>query len=53
VVRPGRQIDPVLDINRIPNFGTAPPATSVRPTVPFAQTDFWAQGVNLGVRLTW
>jgi hypothetical protein len=53
VVRPGRQIDPVLDVNRIPNFGTAPAATQVRPTVPFNQTDFWAQGVNLGIRLSW
>jgi Putative beta barrel porin-7 (BBP7) len=53
VVRPGHQIDPVLDINRIPNFGTAPAATTVRPIVPFNQSDFWAHGVNVGVRFSW
>jgi hypothetical protein len=54
VVRPGRQIDTVLDVNRIPNFGTAAAAAAtVRPIVPFTQSDFWAQGVNVGVRFSW
>ena len=53
VVRPGEQIDTVLDINRIPNFGTAPAATTVRPAVPFRQSDFWAQGVSIGVAFSW
>jgi len=53
VVRPGSQIDPVLDVNRIPNFGTAPTATTVRPIVPFHQTDFWAQGISIGVAFSW
>ncbi|HKA06602.1 MAG TPA: BBP7 family outer membrane beta-barrel protein [Gemmataceae bacterium] len=53
VVRPGDQIDTVLDVNRIPNFGTAPTATSVRPLVPFNQTDFWVQGVSIGVAFSW
>jgi Putative beta barrel porin-7 (BBP7) len=53
VVRPGDQIDTVLDVNRIPNFGTGPTATSVRPLVPFRQTDFWAQGVSVGVAFSW
>jgi Putative beta barrel porin-7 (BBP7) len=53
VVRPGDQIDTVLDVNRIPNFGTGPTATSVRPVVPFHQTDFWVQGVSVGVAFSW
>lgn len=53
VVRPGAQIDPVLDVNRIPNFGGAPPATAIRPQVPFEQQTFWAQGITAGIRLSW
>lgn len=52
VVRPGTEIDPVLDTTRIPNFGGAP-ATSPRPIVPFNQVDFWAQGVSAGIRFSW
>lgn len=55
VVRPGDQIDRVLDINQIPNFrGTAnPPAPQVRPLVPFRETNFWAQGLNVGLEYKW
>jgi hypothetical protein len=49
VVRPGQQIDRVLDVNQIPNFRPGPPAPQVRPLVPFHETSFWAQGVNLGL----
>ena len=52
VVRPGSEIDPVLDTTRIPNFGGTAP-TSVRPFVPFNQVDFWAQGVSAGIRFSW
>ena len=51
VVRPGTEIDPVLDVNRIPLF-TGAPATAVRPIVPFSQQNFWAQGVSVGLRLS-
>ncbi|HEX3146867.1 MAG TPA: BBP7 family outer membrane beta-barrel protein [Gemmataceae bacterium] len=53
VIRPGEQIDPVLDINRIPNFSRGVAATSNRPVAPFNQQNFWAQGVSLGVRFSW
>jgi Putative beta barrel porin-7 (BBP7) len=53
VIRPGHEIDPVLDINRIPNFGAAPAASQLRPAMLFSQTDFWAQGVNVGIRFSW
>ena len=54
VVRPGDQIDPVLDINRIPNFVTNPnPVNPPRPANPFKQTDLWVHGLNVGVALNW
>jgi len=52
VVRPGQQIDRSLDEAQIPNFdtlGPGSPSTLGRPAVPFRQSDFWAQGLNLGV----
>jgi hypothetical protein len=53
VLRPGTEIDPVLNVNRIPNFGGGPAATSARPIVPFNQQSFWAQGVSVGVKFSW
>jgi hypothetical protein len=50
VVRPGDQIDRVVDINQIPNFGRGPAVNGPsRPLVPFRQADFWAQGVSFGL----
>jgi hypothetical protein len=55
VVRPGEQIDPVLDITQIPNF--APPGTPSagqnRPRVSFKESDFWAQGLTFGLEFTY
>jgi hypothetical protein len=58
VVRPGDQIDRTLDPTKIPNFtplppGVTGPASPVRPAVPFRDTDFWAQGLTVGLELTW
>jgi hypothetical protein len=58
VLRPGDQIDPILDPRRIPNVSNMNPAFAAatagipfqpHPSVPFKQADFWAQGVNCGV----
>jgi hypothetical protein len=51
VLRPGDQIDRVLDITQIPNFATngAAPTGAGRPAVPFKETSFWAQGLNVGI----
>ena len=52
VVRPGQQIDRQLDESLIPNFDRVGPGVSSglnRPAVPFRQSDFWAQGLNLGL----
>jgi hypothetical protein len=58
VVRAGDQIDPVLDVvpSRL-NGQAVPPLVqrpgAMHPVVPFKETDFWAQGVNLGLQWTW
>jgi hypothetical protein len=50
VLRAGDQIDPVLDANRIPNFGANfAPASSAHPVVPFRTSSYWAQGLNAGL----
>lgn len=51
VLRPGDQIDRVLDVNRIPNFSPGPAVSQVRPRVPFKRSDFWAQGMNFGLEV--
>jgi hypothetical protein len=49
VVRPGDQIDRVLDVNQIPPFSAGAPPAPARPLVPFHTTDFWAQGLVAGL----
>ncbi|HBI44176.1 MAG TPA: hypothetical protein DDY78_15185 [Planctomycetales bacterium] len=50
VVRPGRQIDRTIDETLIPNFASGQaPAGQNRPMVLFHESDFWAQGLNLGL----
>jgi hypothetical protein len=50
VIRPGEQIDRVIDETLIPNFGARhPPAGQNRPMVLFKETDYWAQGLTFGV----
>jgi len=58
VIRPGDQIDPVINVNQVPRF--VPPGVTVpdpvgpsRPAVLFRETDFWAQGANFGVEYRW
>jgi Putative beta barrel porin-7 (BBP7) len=50
VVRPGDQIDRVIDVSQIPNSGLNTPSTGfARPTATVRDTGFWAQGINFGV----
>jgi hypothetical protein len=53
VLRPGDQIDRVLDVTRIPNFQVpgAVPTASNRPAVFFRESNFWAQGINVGIEV--
>jgi hypothetical protein len=37
----------------VPPGVVVPPAPEVRPAVLFRETDFWAQGVNLGMEFRW
>ena len=55
VLRPGDQIDPGLDVTRIPNFplpGTIQPTVG-RPAVPLKDTSVAAQGVSFTLTYTW
>lgn len=56
VVRPGDQIDTVLDARRIPNFVRLNPAEAKlplvvppRPMFQFHETSYWAQGLTTGL----
>jgi hypothetical protein len=53
VIRPGDQIDRIIDVNRVPNFRTGSAVAEVRPAPLFNTTDFWAQGINVGAEFTW
>jgi hypothetical protein len=46
VVRPGGAIDTVVNPNLIPPGAPGGPA---RPAVQFSSTDFWSQGVSIGL----
>ena len=51
VVRPGNQIDGVINPNQVPALGGTALASPPRPLIPFTASDFWAQGITLGVEL--
>ena len=52
VVRPGKQIDTVVDESLIPNFNpSAVSAGQDRPGVLFRESDFWVQGLTTGLEL--
>lgn len=53
VARPGPQIDRALDVNQIPGFPAAPPASQVRPLVPTQAQNVWVTGVNVGFLFKW
>ncbi len=48
VLRPGRTIDPVVNVSQL--GGTVPGAPPFRPAPQLNGTDFWAQGINFGVQ---
>jgi hypothetical protein len=52
VVRPGDQIDRGVNPNLVPTaVGPGGPGGPARPAFTFAQSDFWAQGLNAGIEL--
>jgi hypothetical protein len=60
VLRPGDQIDLTVNSNQVPAFGPSNvsfvnspvPAGEQRPALFFRQADFWAQGINAGLEIT-
>ena len=50
VERPGNQIDRRIDFVQSPT-NTAPPVPATNPVFPNQRTDFWAQGINLGIEI--
>ncbi|VTS01670.1 BBP7 family outer membrane beta-barrel protein [Tuwongella immobilis] len=55
VVRPGTEIDRVVDVTLVPIFAPdgTPSSGTNRPQVKFDQTDFWATGLNFGFEYRW
>jgi hypothetical protein len=54
VARAGEQIDPVVNITQFPILSANGPLVGpARPALKFAETDFWAHGLNVGLELTY
>jgi len=54
VARAGEQIDPVVNVTQFPILsGNGPLVGPARPGLKFAETDFWAHGLNFGFELTY
>ncbi len=56
VVRSGDQIDTSVNADHVPQFaltGLPNAGDQSRPRFAFEQTSFWAQGANIGLKLTW
>ncbi|MBI3407262.1 MAG: BBP7 family outer membrane beta-barrel protein [Planctomycetes bacterium] len=55
VIRPGDQVDTVVNVTQVPNFcqnpAFCPPNPAQRPAVLFRTSNFWAQGVSAGVEV--
>ena len=49
VVRPGNQLDRNVNLTQSPVFGTGVLSGPASPVPLFNRTDFWAQGINLGL----
>ncbi|HEX4612320.1 MAG TPA: BBP7 family outer membrane beta-barrel protein [Urbifossiella sp.] len=56
VLRPGNVINPNIDAARIPNFalpGSPAPLAVPHPVPQLTTTDFFAQGISIGLQWTW
>ena len=52
VARAGEQIDPVINVTQFPiRSGDGPLVGPARPAFSFERSDFWAQGLSVGVEL--
>jgi len=54
VARPGDQIDRNIDLSQIPTaFEYNPAVPGAVPRVPFTQSYFWAQGIDVGLEISY
>nr|WP_231603234.1 BBP7 family outer membrane beta-barrel protein [Neorhodopirellula pilleata] len=53
VVRPGDQIERIVDQDQIPNSNAPTPTDRVFPRFAFDNTDYWAQGLSFGLDYRW
>ena len=53
VIRPGNQIDPVVDLSVVPNAPAVPPAGQNHPAPLFRQSDLWLTGLQFGLQWQW
>ena len=53
VIRPGEQIDMVVDLTNVPNAPAVPPGAPNRPAPLFRQSDLWVTGVQFGAEWRW
>lgn len=53
VARAGEQIDRSVNSTLIPNSGVTPTGDLAHPQFSFQESNFWAQGVNVGVDCRW
>jgi hypothetical protein len=53
VIRPGEQIDPVVDLTNVPNAPAVPPGAPNRPAALFRQSDLLLHGAQVGLEWRW
>ena len=53
VIRPGDQIDRVVDLSFVPNAPPTAPSGQLRPKPLFNQSDLWVTGLQFGVQWRW
>ncbi len=53
MIRPGDQIDPVVDLTNVPNAPAVTPGAPNRPAALFRQSDLWVTGVQFGAEWRW
>ena len=53
VLRPGEQIDRVVDLSVVPNAPPVPPSGLARPQPLFRDSDLWVQGIQFGLEFRW
>jgi hypothetical protein len=53
VIRPGDQIDHVVDLTFVPNAPNVPYSGQPRPQPTFTQSDAWIHGISFGVQGAW